>query len=230
MDNTNQQNQNNIAGDFTGMNPPLAPTPQAVPSTPIAINITPIEAQPVSTTMPGMDTGMTPPLAGAYQPDVKSSASPIFTPPTIELTPPTPQVETVGFTPLPTVTEPESLQQTELPKPKKGMSPVIMGVLIALFLGVAGGGVFVVSRATSGQAPVAPTAPESEPRAFEPTETENLNATDVIPDCSAMPNTAPYGNECRPTIIDANGNVMWAPEATNPNTSAPETTPEAPLP
>lgn len=106
--------------------------------------------------------------------------------------------------------------------PKKGFSPVIMAVAMMFLVAGAVGGTYFVSRGVSTTAPIAPNAPASEPKAFDPTE-ENPTVTVTPPidsfdpngtvDCTNFPNTAQYGNRCVDTVTTDTGEVVWAPGA-----------------
>lgn len=105
---------------------------------------------------------------------------------------------------------------------KKGIPSGFKAVVIMLVIITVVGGTFLVSRGVSSSAPIAPNAPLSQPKAFDPIEEEQIPI--VIPavtkfdpngtiDCSKIPNTQPYGNRCVPVVILPNGQVDWAPGA-----------------
>ena len=224
MDNTNPQNLTNQTNLPVG-DSLLNPLTNAVSASPV-IDITPQETAPNS-------------APGNYHSVTSGLDDPIFiAPPSVVAPISTPMgtmtsTETSASAPTPismdTPAPSENLDAGKMPQPKKRMSPLLMGAFTLIFLGVAGSGVFVVSRAISGQASVAPTAPESEPRAFEPTPTEAPIITesynpDGTLDCSSVPNTAPFGDKCRSTIIDEFGNITWAPEISNSDSELPPVT------
>lgn len=110
-------------------------------------------------------------------------------------------------TPIPT---PTVAPVTEMPIAKKSKVPAILLGLIALVIIAGIGGItFMLSRGVNSQNAVAPNAPDSEPKAFEP-----FDPMGTI-DCSNEPNTAPYGNRCIPTMTDPDGNVIWVNDPNN---------------
>ncbi len=234
MDNTDQPNQNIPSSPLSGATPPSL---NELPPVQININTPPVQSSaPVTTSSPTNITTTENPtvVPGSYQPVPSGLDNPVFVaPPSVVAPVVTPMgvagttvsTTTTTSTELPTPTETPAVVTTE--PTKKGMSPILTGLLIVAFLAIAGAGVFMVSRVTSGQQAVAPTAPESEPAAFEAmpngTSESGVFNPDEVVDCSAMPNTAPYGNECRATITDEMGNVTWADGTVTPQTSTSET-------
>jgi len=93
---------------------------------------------------------------------------------------------------------------------------VIFSAIIVLIV------TFIVSIGVSSSKSIAPNAPESRPKAYEPTESLSITPiiiplTDFDPkgtiDCSSFPDTLPYGNRCVPVIKDSSGTTTWAPGA-----------------
>lgn len=162
-------------------------TPTSMPPAEPIVEVT--MAPPVSMTAPVSTPMGMPDLAPPSTPVVQT---------TVTQTPPTPAPTT-------TVTE------EVLPAPRsKGASPLIIGVIAVLFVGVAAGATYMISQATSSQQAVAPTAPTSEPLASEPTPIEeSVPGETVEVDCSDTPGTEYNGKECVPVTI-SDDSVIFA--------------------
>ncbi len=248
MDNTDTRNLNTASAGGT---PPVSSQPpQAQPNLDIAPteSYPPVDSPNLTTTTTTTSTeDITPaePTSAerSFQPETTGLDNPVFSaPPSVSAPIMTPMGET-GTTNSMTNTTTTTSTAMDLPTPsattsnqemlpkKTRTSPVIVGLIAILVLGLAGGGVFAVSKAISGQQAVAPTAPESEPAAFEAPTADP--ALEVVPDatvnpdepvdCSGIPNTARYGNQCRAIIIDDFGNVTWTDDSTSqtPTTEEP---------
>lgn len=158
-----------------------------------------------------------------------------------ETTPNTPSPTVIGSSesmvptpisaPTETVVTESITSEDQLTPKKKGTPPIIMGLLAVMFIGIAGGGLFAVSRAISSQQAIAPTAPISEPAAFESTDSATPQSNDdfarqhvdvVLPmppsgiavdddsiDCSTLPNTAAHRGECFAVATDEQGTLYW---------------------
>jgi hypothetical protein len=109
------------------------------------------------------------------------------------------------------------LDDVSIPQKKKGVPPVIVGILTLFFISGISGGLFLISKGVSSPTPIAPNAPISIPKAFDPNEdmvavktpTPGFDPNGTI-DCTNVPNTAPFGNRCVATITTSTGEVVWA--------------------
>jgi hypothetical protein len=129
------------------------------------------------------------------------------------------QTTTTTTVPTSTPTTPEAPLVTK----KKGLPPVVMGVLAMFFVAGIAGGTFLMSSGVSSSAPISPNAPASEPKAFDPNEEAGMTGVTTTPtpgfdpngtiDCTGKPNTAQYGNRCVTTVTLPNGAIDWAPGA-----------------
>ena len=188
--------------------PTLMPNSSSLPPIPV-VATTESWTAPVMSPAPAPETPTTVVNVGTVTP-----SSPWVTTPA-----PTPQLpETPSPQPTSIVTETKTETQPIIETKKQGASPILLGLVALLLVGGVAGTTFMLSRGVSNQEPIAPNAPASEPKAFEPepTPTEVLTPVPTEPfdplgtiDCSAYPSTAQYGNRCFPTTTDENGNVIW---------------------
>lgn len=154
----------------------------------------------------------------------------------------TPPASTDTLPPLPPV-QPTEQQATSAPQPstppvqKNNMMGAVVAVLGVFVVGGIAGAAYFTSQRINTTASVSPATPESQSRAFDPSEmpsTSNITPEDsentepmpkisVMPtpelfndqvemDCSGVPQTAPYGNKCRPYITTPMGTTIWDPE------------------
>lgn len=190
---------------------------QAGNQTPVEVAVTPLSTPPVPV-MPSESANWS--TATSVE---KPTAAPMSTPAT-DTTSVLPNTQTTSFST--TTMEPATATTvttetvSPLTPPKKGASPLVLGLAAILFLGVTGAGVFAVSRAISSSQNVAPTAPESQPAAYEP----EVEEAEVIPptgmavddgsaDCTPYDNTAAYQGLCFLVASDEQGVLYWVPQA-----------------
>lgn len=250
MDNSDQQNQTIVTTEVVP-NPitPVSPastqisvTSPATIQTPTGItDITPTET--TITPTPGTTTTITTGNLTSPQTTVSSVTTtplPISENKPEDITPsfaPPISIEAPVTTPMGTPSVPQTVittstvtEEPELPTKKK-MPTAVLAVLLLALLTVAGGGTFLISRAISTQQAVAPTAPESQPFAYEtptlegeiPSTTSGGIAippsgpviTDESVDCSGKPMTKAYEGQCFPYAIDNNGIKYWIPQSGN---------------
>lgn len=254
MDNSDSQ-QNQPVTNTPWQTTPAQMTPESsVPSAPqITSPVTPVvpvtspwqtpvepvktETSPAANTIPNSPWESTPvPGADQGQPEITPPWQAVSTPATENITTvttttvspvtsPSPSPWTSApVTPVSTPTPPAAVEPPLMTK-KKGMSPVITGVLAIFVVAGIAGGTYLLSRGVSSSTPIAPNAPASVPKAFDPNEgaAQGLVAATPTPkfdpagtiDCSRFPNTAQYGNRCLKTITAPNGSVTWAPGELN---------------
>lgn len=133
------------------------------------------------------------------------------------------QTETTSTNEAPT-SQPSVTQEAPLITPKKKVPPVILGALTMFVIVAIAGGTFLLSRGVSSTAPVAPNAPSSQPKAFDPNEEAGIKVpTSTVSaqkepfdpngtiDCSNVPSSMPYGNRCLKVLKYPDGSVDWAP-------------------
>lgn len=211
MDDTNKTNQPLDSSALPGslpLTPPISSVPTMEDITPTA---EPSVAPTVNTTTP-ISTVATPtieplpktewdlpeptPVASAPEPTITSTVpapdpEPIMATP--QITPPV-----LDAAPLPTPAPTEPTIPTE--KPKSKISPIIGGIVALLFVvGVAGAAYYVSNQLSTRQA-VAPTAPESEPKASLGGYCEY--GMQVICTCGCIPNND--GGKCAPCTTTTN--------------------------
>jgi hypothetical protein len=128
----------------------------------------------------------------------------------------------------PVNTTASTLEEIPLVVKKKGVPPVIMGVLTLVLIAGIAGGTFLMSSGVSSDKPISPNAPSSIPKAYDPNEEAGITAitkpaVTSVPgegfdpngsiDCTGIPNTAAYGNRCVATVKNSVGVEVWAPGA-----------------
>lgn len=193
------------------------------------VNDTPWQSTPVQPAAPmSMPTPDSAPAWQATQttelPTPAPLSQPIATTPMSEQPMTTSPWQSTPVQPVAVIATPEiaTVEPPLVPKKAK-MPPAILGVLSLFVVAGVAGGTYLLSMGVSSEKSVAPNAPSSQPKAFDPNEGTNIaisNPTEDIPfdqngtaDCSNIPFTAAYGNRCVATVTLESGEVTWAPGA-----------------
>lgn len=240
MDNSTSQSNLNVTADQTPQTidkPTNTPSPWQIPAAQTTVTVENAENTSVAPATVIPTTEPASPWQTSTTPlqDVPRVASPWQTTSIQEVKNETVVAEPSFPTAFPTISTPTTEPEAPLMPKKKGIPPVVTGVLALFFVVGVAGGMFMLSRGVNTSASIAPNAPASEPKAFDPSEesgtdiitpmanedtvpTETTIPTDAFDpngsiDCANEPDTAPYGNRCVATVVSDTGEVTWAPGA-----------------